>query len=65
MCSGQRELEELNVDCHQPMVEGCSRDIIPGTSRLPLAGVNQASGDRGSPPAEVHVLADGIQAKVC
>ena len=27
MCSGQQELEELNTDCHQSVVEGCSRDI--------------------------------------
>ena len=27
MCSGQQELEELNIDCHQSVVEGCSRDI--------------------------------------
>lgn len=27
MCSGQRELEDLNIDCHQSTVEGCSRDM--------------------------------------
>lgn len=30
------ELGDLNIDCHQSMVEGCSRDIYSCTSRLLL-----------------------------